>query len=553
MAIKNAVKSAVKSYTAKSTSGSKSSTSKNTYTAPKTSYGSSTSKNTSAAAKTTTSKTTTNNNAAAQKAAQQKANADALAKQQAAQKAAEAKKQAEIAAQKKAAEQAAAKKAAQQKANADALAKQQAAQKAAEAKRQAEIAAQQAAAQKAKEEADKRAAAQAIQQRQRATEAKNNTDYFNALSAAQHGYATSGLSGQSAAFLNPAFPFSWWGWLFGDGDSPTGGGADSGTLNAVGSHISLPPVLGATIGNALTNLANRIPFDVAAAAENAGGGSASAYNTAAGGSSYRGGSSSGGYGGYGSGGGSGSSGDELTDEEKEAAKNQNALAKMNIQDLQNQLNHQLDIYNQADAQNKRLANAERTQASRKAESDRFDAQRNLQAASLSLMGDMGQAMNGSSTGNLMRMLESRNDLEDSAQLSQLLSNWEQTNNQYNDTVNQNRIARMEAMANAEKAINDATRNWMAALNNIDPSLFPKEGVVNGDKSLAASTAWKRKNEGAAVTSGFLAPFVRGDNRGKGGTPQGEANPAQSMNVGYTRNRQLGGDYFSRLINQFNRR
>lgn len=533
----NALKSATKKNTSSSVKKSSSSSYKSTSSSTKKSTSSNSFKSTSSASSTknTAAQIADQQKAAQkkaqQKAAQQKANSAALAKQQQAAKAAEAKRQAEIAAQKKT--------------QADTLAKQQAAAKAAAAQREAQ--------RKATEEAEKRSAAEALQRQRAATQAKNNSDYFSALSAAQQGYAGGGLGANSAAVLWPAMPFSWYGFLTGDGDSPMGGStAGNGRKYSPAERAKQNPEFFSTVGQGVSNIANAVPFGLAAAAENANG-SSSAYGTMSGGSSYRGGYSGGGYGGYGSGGGGGGSGDELTDEEKEAAENQNALAKMNIQDLQNQLNRQLDIYNQADAQNKRLADAERNQASRKAESDRFDAQRNLQAASLSLFGDMGQAMNGSATGNLMRMLENRNDLEDNAQLSQLLSNWEQTNNQYNDTLNQNRIARMEAMANAEKAINDATRNWMAALNNIDPSLFPKDGPVNGDKSLAASTAWKRKSEGAAPTSSFIYPFVRADNRGKGGTPQGTANPAQSMNVGYTRNRQLGGDYFSRLLNQFNRR
>ena len=517
----NALKSATKGTTNKSTSSKPKTT---------TTYKSTSSNTIKSTPSTSTTKSTAAQKTSAQKAAQQKSNAAALAKQQQAAKAAEAKRQAEIAAQKKA--------------QADALAKQQKTAAAAAAQRQAE-----AAQRKATEEAEKQAAAEAIQKQRAATQAKDNSDYFSALSAAQQGYASGGLGANSVALLGPMFPFSWYGFFTGDGDSPMGGGSTEKPTGAESAKRN--PALFSTIGQSIGNLIGNAFSGLGGDSDDSNG-SSSAYNTTSGGSSYRGGYSSGGYGGYGSGGSGGSSGD-LTDEEREAAKNQNALAKMNIQDLQNQLNRQLDIYNQSDAQNKRLADAERMQASRKAESDRFDAQRNLQAASLSLLGDMGQAMNGSATGNLMRMLETRNDLEDNAQLSQLLSNWEQTNNQYNDTLNQNRIARMEAMANAEKAINDATRNWMAALNNIDPSLFPKDGPVNGDKSLAASTAWKRKSEGATPTSSLIAPFVRSDNRGKGGTPQGTANPAQSMNVGYTRNRQLGGDYFSRLINQFNRR
>ena len=100
--------------------------------------------------------------------------------------------------------------------------------------------------------------------------------------------------------------------------------------------------------------------------------------------------------------------DEITDREQTAADNQTSISKQNVRDVQNQLARQLANYDFADAQNRALADVQLRQNSRKTSADRFEAQRDLQEAALGLMGSMGSAMNGSSTGNLMRMLESRN-------------------------------------------------------------------------------------------------------------------------------------------------
>lgn len=243
---------------------------------------------------------------------------------------------------------------------------------------------------------------------------------------------------------------------------------------------------------------------------------------------------------------------ELTKREKLAGKNQTATSKQNVRDVQNQLKRQLANYDFADQQNRALANTQLKQNSRKTSEDRFEAQRDLQASALSLLGSMGSAMNGSTTGNLMSMLNSRNDKDNNTYWSQHQVNQDQVENSYNDSVNQNRVARRDAMQSAEKAIRDIEGDWRANMNNINPKLFPgASGAVGGDKKLGSGTAWdanKAKKNNATI-SGYVIP----DNRGVANVPTGGSNPSQSMNVGKTRNRLLGNDYFSQMMNRFNGR
>lgn len=250
---------------------------------------------------------------------------------------------------------------------------------------------------------------------------------------------------------------------------------------------------------------------------------------------------------------------ELTEREKLAGRNQTAISKQNIKDVQNQLKRQLANYDFADQQNRALADTQLKQNSRKTSADRFEAQRDLQAATLGLLGSMGTAMNGSSTGNLMNMLRSRNDKENNTYWAQHQANQDSVENAYNDSLNQNNVARRDAMQSAEKAIRDIEGDWRANMNNINPKLFPGgSGAVGGDKALASQTAWTPNSvtRNNSAISGYVIP----DNRGVGTLPTGGSNPSQSMNIGTTRNyvrgganNAINGDYFSRMMNRFNRR
>jgi len=250
---------------------------------------------------------------------------------------------------------------------------------------------------------------------------------------------------------------------------------------------------------------------------------------------------------------------ELTDREKKAGANQTTISKQNVRDVQNQLRRQLANYDFADRQNRALADTQLRQNSRKTSADRFEAQRDLQAATLGLLGSMGTAMNGSTTGNLMNMLRSRNDKENNTYWAQHQTNQDSVENAYNDSLNQNNVARRDAMQSAEKAISDITSDWRANMNNINPSLFPSDKKsVGGDDKLLPSTAWdasKVKQNNSAI-SGYVIP----DNK-VGPTwyePTGDKLNKASMHTGGMRNwvrggvnNAISGDYFSRLMNRFN--
>ena len=178
---------------------------------------------------------------------------------------------------------------------------------------------------------------------------------------------------------------------------------------------------------------------------------------------------------------------DITDRERTAAKNQTKISKQNIKDVQNQLKQQIANYDFADRQNRALADRQLTQNSRKDDADRFEAQRDLQAATLGLLGSMGTAMNGSPTGNLMSMLDSRNDKENNTFWAQHQVNQDAVENSYQDSLNQNNVARRDARQSAEKAIRDIRSDWSANLNNINPNLF-EQGNVGGDASLSPTTA-----------------------------------------------------------------
>lgn len=245
---------------------------------------------------------------------------------------------------------------------------------------------------------------------------------------------------------------------------------------------------------------------------------------------------------------------EVTDRERKASENQTTISKQNIRDVQNQLARQLSNYDFADAQNRALADTQRNQISRKNSADRFEAQRDLQSSALGLMGSLGSGMNGSNTGNLMHMLRSRNDKDNNTYWAQLQENWDQVENTYNDSLNQNNVARRDAMQSAEKSIRDIENDWRANMNNINPSLFPEDQhEVGGDKALSSTTAWNEAK--APRNNSDISGYIRPDMFSYvGSTPTNTDNQVGPYrNAVMTRNNLGDRDYFSRLVNRFNGR
>lgn len=234
---------------------------------------------------------------------------------------------------------------------------------------------------------------------------------------------------------------------------------------------------------------------------------------------------------------------ELTDREKQAAEHQTETSKQLVRDIQNQLAKQMRNYDFADQQNRNLANVQLQQNSRKDSADRFEAQRDLQSAALGLFGSMGTAMNGSTLGNMMHMLRQRNDKENNTYWAQHQANQDAVENAYQDSRNQNLLARRDAMQSAEKAIRDVEGDWRANLNNINPTLFPGGiGAVAGERSLASQTAWDDMPK---------VPMGRP-------TISGYVNPDYNMRSEQSANRRASNatsssDYFSQMMNRFNGR
>lgn len=224
----------------------------------------------------------------------------------------------------------------------------------------------------------------------------------------------------------------------------------------------------------------------------------------------------------------------ITDRERKAAENQIDLAKKNADDVRNQVSKQLETYDYANRQNRSLADVQLKQNSRKNSADRFEAQRDLQNATLGLLGSMGNAMNGSSTGNLMRMLENRNDKDNNTYWAQHQVNQDTVENSYQDSYNQNQVAKRDAVTSAEKAIRDIESDLSANLNNINPNLYTKPGT--GDADLNSGSVWSDNANGLQQANARISGYVMPDNR----------NGAQ-------RNQLRQGDYFSRLVNRFNGR
>ena len=228
---------------------------------------------------------------------------------------------------------------------------------------------------------------------------------------------------------------------------------------------------------------------------------------------------------------------EVTDREKKAAKRQNALATFNAKATQKQLKNQLATYDKADQQNRNLRDRELTQYARKSEVDRFQAQRNLQNAALSLFGSMNQAMNGSSVGNLMDMLSDRNDSDNVTYWNELQENRNQARNKYRESLNQNNASRLDAINSASKTVSDIMGDRSANLNNINPELYEKP---SGNKALnkiqkQINAQRKKVKLTDASASGYVMP----------------SNAEQKVTG--KRNKLRGGDYYSKLINGFNGR
>lgn len=228
---------------------------------------------------------------------------------------------------------------------------------------------------------------------------------------------------------------------------------------------------------------------------------------------------------------------EVTSREKKAASNLSSLATFNADTAKNQLKQQLGNYDLADQQNRKLADLQLKQNSRKAASERFGANKKLQSAVKGVLGTMDNALNGSSLYSMLDMINTRTDLDNNEVWNTLTQNQNTVENAYNEALNQNVLARNDAASNAEQAIRGVEADTAAQLNNINPNLFTKPGTGSTD---LGSNGLYEKNKSEANSpkmSGYIMPDDANRVAGEKQKP----------------NKMTDTDYFSKLLNQYNQR
>lgn len=227
---------------------------------------------------------------------------------------------------------------------------------------------------------------------------------------------------------------------------------------------------------------------------------------------------------------------EITDRERLAAERQKEIASFNAQAVRNQLSRQLANYDQANRQNAQLRDVQIMQSARKAEADRFEAQRQLQNATIGLLGSMGnQAINSSTIGNTMSMLRNRNDSDNTTYWQQLMDNQNTVRNAYDEAYNQNQVAKNDATTNATKALQDIEGDLSANLSNINPNLYIGPGDAGYNFHSETFYNDNKVNPNLARLSGYIIP----------------ENAEQSIRP--QRNSIQRNDYFGNMLNRFNRR
>lgn len=234
---------------------------------------------------------------------------------------------------------------------------------------------------------------------------------------------------------------------------------------------------------------------------------------------------------------------EITDREQSAADNLGAISSWNAQSTLDQLDRTLANYDQADRQNRALADAQLYQNSWKARNERFAQNKKLQAAAQQVSQAMGNAMRGSTLYGLNDMLRTRQDLDNNDVWTTLYQNQHAVENAYQESLNQNALARNEALSDAEYSLRGLKSDLAAQLNNINPNLY--QTPENAGSDINWQQYGSRKNEGA--------PWGQGQSNAAYHAQAGHTSAHNWVNTmqngGYRPNR--GNTYIGSLLDQYN--
>lgn len=255
---------------------------------------------------------------------------------------------------------------------------------------------------------------------------------------------------------------------------------------------------------------------------------------------------------------------EVTEREQKAADNQRQLGDFAAKNTTTQSKQQLGNYDFANAQNRRLADVELKQNSRKTEADRFEAMRDLQNSALGLLGSMGnQALNSSSLYNLSYMLDNRNDKDNNTYWTQHQVNQDAVNNAYDESANQNQVAKNDVVINTQKALADLEADTAANISNINPNLYVAPGstdtvdytLVTSDSNASDDEKTTESRTAQAVNYGASGYYDANKVPQHNAQLSGYLMPDNSVQAARDitgRNTVNGNDYFSRMLNRYNR-
>ena len=204
--------------------------------------------------------------------------------------------------------------------------------------------------------------------------------------------------------------------------------------------------------------------------------------------------------------------EDPTEQEKLAATRQKEISSKNASNIKNQLDRALGNYDYANEQNAALRDVQLQQAARKAETDRFQAQRGLRNAALGTLSAMGpNAYNSSALDNMRYMLGDRNDYDNVSYWQQLQENRDMVNNAYQENYNANQVAKQDAIAAAINALADIDSSLAANLANIHPDLYEAPGtnkdIAKATKSVTKKADSKALQPSSPTLSGYIMPAV----------------------------------------------
>lgn len=224
-----------------------------------------------------------------------------------------------------------------------------------------------------------------------------------------------------------------------------------------------------------------------------------------------------------------------TSNDRRAAANQIEIARTDADATRRQLDRQLARYDFMNRQNAKLRDVNMQQSSRQSAGNRFDALTNLANSAVGIMSALGpQALQSSSLGTFMQMMDRRNLQDSGTYWDELDQNWDQSRNAYDEAAAQNQASRMDAVIEAEKALADQESALSANLNNINANLYQKPGTGSADLGSSSVYGDNPVQEHYAQLAGYAMPDYA----------------TQDARATAPRNKVRGG-YFARQVNRNN--